>query len=62
LKRITDHLITRAKNKLGASKNKTLLLLSEIISFKNNFNPSANGCNNPNIPTTDGPRRPEYLP
>jgi hypothetical protein len=38
------------------------LLLLEIISFKNNFNPSASGCNNPITPTTEGPLLPVYWP
>jgi len=52
----------RAKNRTGAIKNNTLSLLLVKISFTNNFKPSANGCNNPNIPTTDGPLRRCLLP
>lgn len=47
----------RAKNNTGANKNRNLLLLSGIISFINNFKPSANGCNKPKIPTKEGPLR-----
>ena len=38
------------------NKNK-LELEGKIVSFKNNFNPSAIGCNKPKKPTTLGPRR-----
>ena len=31
-------------------------LLGKTVSFMSNFNPSANGCNNPKKPTTFGPR------
>lgn len=30
-------------------------LLGKIVSFKNNFNPSLKGCNNPQKPTIFGP-------
>jgi hypothetical protein len=52
----------QAKKITGAIKNKILLLLLEIISFNINFNPSANGCNKPKIPTYEGPLLLEYLP
>ena len=52
----------RAKNNTGAIRNKTLLLLWETISLIKSLSPSANGCNNPNTPTTEGPRRLEYWP
>ena len=42
----------------GAIKNKKVsALLGIIVSFKNNFKPSANGCNKPKNPTTLGPLR-----
>ncbi len=45
------------KVEIGAIINIILLaLLGIIVSFSNNFNPSANGCNKPNIPITFGPR------
>lgn len=34
-----------------------LELFGKIVSFKNNFNPSANGCSKPKKPTTFGPWR-----
>lgn len=55
-------LIMRAKNNIGAKINKNLLLLQVLISFNINFAPSAKGCNSPNTPTTEGPRRLGYLP
>jgi len=33
----------RAKNNIGANKNKNLLLLTVKISFENNLRPSAKG-------------------
>jgi hypothetical protein len=43
--------------RIGAPRKISLLALRGIIiSFNTAFNPSANGCNNPQIPTTFGPR------
>jgi hypothetical protein len=50
----------KLKNKaiIGASKNIILFdLLGIIVSFINNFKPSAKGCKIPKIPTTFGPLR-----
>jgi len=55
----TAQLNTLKKNVImGAKiKRRTLDLLGKIISLKINFKPSANGCKNPQIPTTLGPLR-----
>ena len=43
---------------IGAPKKIILFALrGTIISFNTAFNPSANGCNKPQIPTTFGPFR-----
>lgn len=43
---------------IGAIKKRILFdLLGKIISLKINLIPSANGCSNPQIPTTFGPKR-----
>lgn len=48
--------IIRAKQ--GETKNRTQFALTgTTISFKNNFNPSAKACNNPQNPVTLGPLR-----
>jgi hypothetical protein len=50
----------KAKNKVkkGPKTNKNLLaFVGIIISLTTNFNPSAKGCKNPQIPTTFGPLR-----
>lgn len=47
----------RTKVSRGAKLNKNLFaLIGTIISFTNNFKPSAKGCNKPQKPTTLGPR------
>jgi hypothetical protein len=51
--------LVKLKNKVkqGLKTNKNLLaLFGKIISFTTNFTASANGCKNPKIPTTLGPR------
>lgn len=46
----------KIKVNIGAIKNIIILeLLGKIVSFTNNFNPSANGCNKPKKPITFGP-------
>ena len=46
----------RAKDIIGARIKIILFaLVGIIVSFENNFIPSANGCNNPKKPTTLGP-------
>ena len=43
---------------MGAKiNNKVLALPGKIVSFTNNFKPSAKGCNKPKIPTKLGPLR-----
>jgi hypothetical protein len=56
-KGITNHRRRLQKKvKTGANKKiKTLALLGIIISFKNNFKPSAIGCKKPKNPTIFGP-------
>jgi hypothetical protein len=46
----------KIKVSIGAIKNMLILeLLGNIVSFTNNFKPSAKGCNKPKTPTTLGP-------
>lgn len=46
----------KTKVSIGAIKNILILeLLGNIVSFTNNFNPSANGCSKPKKPITFGP-------
>lgn len=46
----------KIKVSIGAIKNILILeLLGNIVSFTNNFSPSANGCSNPRKPITFGP-------
>ena len=43
---------------MGANtKLKVCEFVGITVSFKSNFKPSANGCNNPKKPTTFGPLR-----
>lgn len=48
----------KKKQKKGANKNNNLsAFVGKIVSLKNNFNPSAIGCNNPKNPIKFGPIR-----
>ena len=48
----------RKKIKIGAKiKLKVFAFVGITDSFKNNFNPSANGCNKPKKPEEFGPKR-----
>ena len=51
---ITIHPIKlRKKARTGTNRNNSLLVFpGNIVSFENNFNPSAKGCKIPNVPTT----------
>ncbi len=52
--------LAKAKAKVNTGANikiRMLELLGSTVSFKNNFKPSANGCNNPKNPTIFGPWR-----
>jgi hypothetical protein len=54
---ITAQLIKlKIKVRIGANKNMLVVeLLGSIVSFANNFKPSASGCSKPKKPITLGP-------
>ena len=44
------------KGDQASSRIRALELLGKTVSLTSNLKPSDNGCNNPNVPTTFGPR------